>query len=144
MENYLSHFPLFLSLMEIHGIFLCINCHSAILISDMNWMVITFAMLGKLAIAASFGMSWIYSIEVYPTAIRAIGVNMCSSFARFASVPASYMKILVKELQYFCQKTSLISMVFSVIHVVPVILGKFIKAICHECEQIWLLVRIEL
>ena len=70
----------------------------------MNWMVITFAMLGKLAIAASFGMSWIYSIEVYPTAIRAIGVNMCSSFARFASVPASYMKILVKELKCLHKK----------------------------------------
>ena len=66
-------------------------------------------MLGKLAIAASFGMSWIYSIEVYPTAIRAIGVNMCSSFARFASVPASYMKILVKELKYLHKKLFIFS-----------------------------------
>ena len=121
---------------EFMEVCLFINCNSAILISDMNWMVITFAMLGKLAIAASFGMSWIYSIEVYPTAIRAIGVNMCSSFARFASVPASYMKILVQEIKYFCQKKFLISMVFSVIHIVPVIPEKFIKAIYHECEQI--------
>ena len=80
-------------------------------------------MLGKLAIAASFGMSWIYSIEVYPTAIRAIGVNMCSSFARFASVPASYMKILVKELKCL-HKNSL----YSVIQTVLVITE-------HECEQ---------
>ncbi len=62
----------------------------------MNWLIITFATIGKFAITASFGMAWIYSIEVYPTAIRAIGVNMCSSFARFASVPASYVGILVR------------------------------------------------
>ncbi len=64
----------------------------------MNWLVMTFAMTGKLAVTASFGMVWIYSIEVYPTSIRAIGVNMCSSFARFASVPASYVGLLVSGL----------------------------------------------
>ena len=64
-------------------------------IAETNWLVITFAMIGKFAISASFGMAWIYTMEVYPTSIRAIGLNMWSTFARFASVPASYVGMLV-------------------------------------------------
>ena len=65
-------------------------------LTDTNWLVITFAMIGKFAISASFGMAWLYTMEAYPTSIRSLGLNMSSTFARLASVPASYVGMLAR------------------------------------------------
>ena len=63
--------------------------------SDVEWLIVTVAMIGKFAISVSFAMAWTYSVEVYPTSIRAIGVNACSSAARASGIAAAYVGILV-------------------------------------------------
>lgn len=60
--------------------------------------MIVFALIGKFCIMASFSMAYIYALEVYPTSIRSTGLNMCSTFARVASVLASYVGMLVGTL----------------------------------------------
>ena len=40
--------------------------------------------------------TWLYSMEIYPTSIRSIGVHMCSIMARVGAIGASYIGILVR------------------------------------------------
>lgn len=52
----------------------------------MNWLVITLAMIGKLAITASYGTVYIFSTEQFPTVIRNAGLGASSMIARVGSV----------------------------------------------------------
>ena len=54
-----------------------------------------FAMCGKFFVSATFTMMWVYTTEIYPTSVRSIGMTTSSMFARIASVPASYLGLLV-------------------------------------------------
>ena len=71
-------------------------------------------MIGKFAISASFGMVRLYTLEAYPTSIRSLGLNMSSTFARFASVPASYVGMLVRS-HYFLAILNFVSDFFLII-----------------------------
>ncbi len=64
-------------------------------ISDTEWLVISIAMFGKFAITTSFSMAWAYSIEIYPTSIRSLGVNACSTAARVSGIASAYIGVLV-------------------------------------------------
>lgn len=55
----------------------------------------TLAMTGKLCISAGFGVIYIYTAEMYPTPVRAIGLGAASMFARVGSLLAPFVADLV-------------------------------------------------
>lgn len=60
------------------------------------WLKITFAMVGKFLITASYAILYVYSAEIYPTVVRNVGVGSSSTIARFGAIIAPF----VKELGY--------------------------------------------
>lgn len=60
----------------------------------MNWLVVTLAMCGKLAITASYGTIYIFSAEQFPTVIRNVGMGTASMSARVGGILAPYINLL--------------------------------------------------
>nr|CAH7722372.1 unnamed protein product [Callosobruchus chinensis] len=60
----------------------------------MQWLTITLAMFGKMAITASYGAVYIFSTEQFPTVIRNAGLGAGSTCARLGSIIAPYINIL--------------------------------------------------
>nr|XP_023017401.1 organic cation transporter protein-like [Leptinotarsa decemlineata] len=61
---------------------------------DQQWLIVTLAMIGKLAITASYAAVYIFSSEQFPTVIRNAGIGAGSTCARVGSIIAPYMNIL--------------------------------------------------
>lgn len=57
-------------------------------ITDLPALTVTLAMIGKLAITASYGVIYIFSTEQFPTVIRNAGLGAGSTSARMGSVLA--------------------------------------------------------
>ncbi|XP_071455584.1 organic cation transporter protein-like [Hetaerina americana] len=62
--------------------------------SDMNWLFITLAMLGKLAITAAYGAIYIFSAEQFPTVIRNVAIGASSMSARVGGILAPFINLL--------------------------------------------------
>lgn len=58
--------------------------------NNMHWVMVTLIVLGKFCIACSFVMSYTYTTEAFPTAVRGIGLGSCSMFSRIAAVLAPF------------------------------------------------------
>jgi OCT family organic cation transporter-like MFS transporter 4/5 len=58
--------------------------------------MITFAMIGKMCITASYGVIYIFTAESFPTVVRNGGVGASSMFARVGGIVANSLLILVK------------------------------------------------
>ncbi|XP_076466870.1 organic cation transporter protein-like [Babylonia areolata] len=56
-----------------------------------QWVTVVLAMIGKLGIAGSFGTIWIFSSELFPTALRNSGVGLCNLSARVGGILAPYI-----------------------------------------------------
>ena len=56
------------------------------------------AMLGKMAISASFNMLYLYTGELMPTVVRSVGLGSCSMVARIAGMVAVYSSDLVSHI----------------------------------------------
>ena len=65
-------------------------------------LMLVLAMIGKLAISASFSMIFIYSSELMPTVVRGVGVGFCSMAARVAGMIAVYSSDLVNSTPLRC------------------------------------------
>ncbi|TMW53321.1 hypothetical protein DOY81_001621 [Sarcophaga bullata] len=61
---------------------------------DMNWLIITFAMIGKFAITAAYGTIYIFSAEQFPTVVRNVGIGASSMVARIGGILAPYLNLL--------------------------------------------------
>ncbi|XP_011211490.2 organic cation transporter protein [Bactrocera dorsalis] len=59
-----------------------------------NWLIILFAMIGKLAITASYGTIYIFSAEQFPTVVRNVGLGASSMVARVGGILAPYLNLL--------------------------------------------------
>ncbi|KAI1294792.1 Organic cation transporter protein [Halotydeus destructor] len=66
------------------------------LIVPTNYSFLTtyFAMFGKGAIAATFALIYVYTAEIYPTAIRSSGLGICSMMARVGAILAPFVNYL--------------------------------------------------
>nr|AFY98627.1 organic cation transporter [Drosophila melanogaster] len=62
--------------------------------SDMNWLIVACAMIGKLAITSSYGTIYIFSAEQFPTVVRNVGLGASSMVARVGGILAPYLKLL--------------------------------------------------
>ncbi|XP_043286002.1 organic cation transporter protein [Venturia canescens] len=60
----------------------------------MPWLVVTLAMIGKLAITSSYGAIYIFTAEQFPTVVRNVGLGASSTFARIGGVIAPYINHL--------------------------------------------------
>ncbi|XP_050525745.1 organic cation transporter protein [Daktulosphaira vitifoliae] len=56
-----------------------------------TWLMITCAMLAKLAITASYGAVYVYTAEQFPTVVRNRGLGVGSFFARIGGIMAPYI-----------------------------------------------------
>lgn len=61
---------------------------------NMNWLIVFLAMMGKLAITASYGTIYIFSAEQFPTVIRNVGMGAASTAARVGGILAPYFNQL--------------------------------------------------
>jgi OCT family organic cation transporter-like MFS transporter 4/5 len=61
----------------------------------MPWLVTTLAMLGKMAITASYGTAYILSGEIFPTSVRNAGMGACSTIGALGAMAASFIVLLV-------------------------------------------------
>lgn len=64
----------------------------------MTWLTITLAMIGKMAITASYGTVYIFSAEQFPTVVRNVAIGASSTFARVGGILAPYINIMVNKL----------------------------------------------
>lgn len=62
---------------------------------DMLWLKITFLMMGKFTISAGNTIMPVYTAELYPTAIRNVGVGACNVAAGLALILTPYLSLLV-------------------------------------------------
>ncbi|XP_043470096.1 organic cation transporter protein-like [Leptopilina heterotoma] len=64
--------------------------------TNMSWLAITFYMIAKLAITASYGCIYIFTTEQFPTVVRNVGLGVCSTFAKLGGVFAPQINELGK------------------------------------------------
>ena len=74
--------------------------HSLVFTEDefsFNWipMVITFNIIGRIGISSSFMTLYLYSSEIYPTAIRSQALAVCGAFGTLANIVSPYSRVLV-------------------------------------------------
>ncbi|KAK6636773.1 hypothetical protein RUM43_010436 [Polyplax serrata] len=94
---------------------------AAFIPEEINTLVVTFFLLGKLGITSSFGIAYVYTAELYPTTLRSIGVGACSTMARLGAVIAPFAPLLAT---YNFQALPLI--VFSAVSLFASILSLFL------------------
>ncbi|XP_055903253.1 organic cation transporter protein isoform X2 [Eupeodes corollae] len=63
---------------------------------DILWLKITFLMIGKFTISAGNTIMPVYTAELYPTAIRNVGVGACNVAAGLALILTPYLSLLTK------------------------------------------------
>ena len=59
--------------------------------SNIAWLKVTLALIGRLGITAVFAQLYILAAEIYPTRMRSCGLALCSSASRFGAVISPYV-----------------------------------------------------
>ncbi|CAH1778274.1 unnamed protein product [Owenia fusiformis] len=72
---------------------------SAFIPLDLMWLIITFQMLGKFSITASYAIIYLYAAEVFPTSVRNIGMGISSMSARVGGIIAPLVMLLTDTYQ---------------------------------------------
>jgi len=67
---------------------------TGIIPEKMNTLIVACAMLGKLAITASYGTVYIFSAEQFPTVVRNVALGAASMVARISGMMAPYLNFL--------------------------------------------------
>ncbi|XP_077984187.1 organic cation transporter protein-like [Glandiceps talaboti] len=62
--------------------------------SDLVWLRITLAMIGKFGISSSFGIVYVYGAELFPTPVRSVGVGLCSMLGYTGGIVAPQILLL--------------------------------------------------
>jgi hypothetical protein len=64
--------------------------------------VVLLFLIGKLGITSSFGVIVVYTAELYPTAMRSIGVGTSNTVARLGAMLAPFVPLLVSLRNAHC------------------------------------------
>lgn len=67
---------------------------SLVVPQNINWLVVTLTMLGKMSITASYGTIYLFSVEQFPTVIRNVALGMCSMSARLGATLSPFIILL--------------------------------------------------
>ncbi|XP_014678593.1 PREDICTED: organic cation transporter protein-like, partial [Priapulus caudatus] len=99
---------------------------------DLNVIVIVMATLGKFALTVTFAVCYLYSGEIYPTAIRNVGLGSNSACARVGAMVAPYITLLAKDVAW------LPMVLFGALAVVAALLAAMLPETrnCHLPETI--------
>lgn len=73
----------------------CFHIFLSSYFSEWNPVTISFAMIGKMCITASYGVIYIFSAESFPTVVRNSGVGAASMCARIGGIVANNLLLLV-------------------------------------------------
>lgn len=78
------------------SLLLCgLTCGLTILLPpDLAWAEMSLFLLGKLGITSAFGISYVYTAELLPTAVRSGGVGSASTVARVGALLAPFVPLL--------------------------------------------------
>ena len=68
------------------------------LLDTIGVFLIASALIGKFAVAASFGLVYLYTAELFPTQVRNLGVGVTSVGARLGGMLAPVVLLLVSHL----------------------------------------------
>ena len=68
---------------------------------DLQPITVALAMLGKVGIAAAYGIIYVWSAELYPTVVRNAGVGISSTFANLGAMISSYIADIVRQLENY-------------------------------------------
>lgn len=79
-------------LMSVGGV----ACIASSLIKSQAKLKMWLAVFGKMNIAGSFSLSYVYTAEIIPTVVRIRGLGMCAVFARIGGIVAPYLLKLVR------------------------------------------------
>ncbi|CAB3375688.1 Hypothetical predicted protein [Cloeon dipterum] len=58
---------------------------------DCSWLLITLAMIGKMALTASYGVVYFFSAEQFPTVVRTAAMGVSSTAARLGGILAAFI-----------------------------------------------------
>jgi MFS family permease len=65
------------------------------------WLINSTTFLARMFISSQFGLMYLYTMEVYPTVIRAIAVGCASSMSRIGAMITPYLaQVLIKKTFY--------------------------------------------
>jgi len=84
--------PLFVMCMLLPGV----ACIAAAFIGDGAFQIIL-VLFAKFCISAAFNLTYVYTIELYPTNIRNTAVGICSTMARFGGIAAPWIGVYLPD-----------------------------------------------
>ena len=56
-----------------------------------NTAVTALALIGKLFVAVSFNVIYVYTAELFPTEVRHVGFSACSAMGRISSIASAFV-----------------------------------------------------
>ena len=78
----------------------CFTCF-LLIPRQQSWMVNLVTFLARMFISAQFSLMYLYTMEVYPTVIRAVAVGCASSMARIGAMITPYLaQVLIRQTFY--------------------------------------------
>ncbi|XP_067132863.1 organic cation transporter protein-like [Centruroides vittatus] len=68
--------------------------------NDLLWLRIVFVVLCRFFIAITINIMYGFTLELYPTVIRNVGIGSCSTVSRLGSIAAPFMKDLSEKVNW--------------------------------------------
>ncbi|KAF0313894.1 Solute carrier family 22 member 21 [Amphibalanus amphitrite] len=59
--------------------------------AELEWLTTTLALLGKFGASGAFSLAYVYTAELYPDSLRALGVGVASATGRVGSILAPFI-----------------------------------------------------
>ena len=64
---------------------------SLVCLAGQEWILATLSQLGKVVITAAFGLTWLFTAELYPTKYRSLAMGTSSFYSRIGAFWSPYV-----------------------------------------------------